>query len=71
MNLAVAEGRNMFMTKVIECKHQFSLNGSYTINSKMKVQGEVVYTLVCNARHISGNFQHGFQGALSFEWSLL
>ena len=70
MNLAVAEGRNMFMTKVIECKHQFSLNGSYNINSKMKVQSEVVYTLVCNARHISGNFQHGFQGALSFEYNL-
>lgn len=70
MNLAVAEGRNMFMTKVIECKHQFSLNGSYNINSKMKVQSEIVYSLVCNARHISGNFQHGFQGALSFEYNL-
>ena len=70
MNLAVAEGRNMFMTRVIECKHQFSLNGSYNFNSKLKVQSEIVYTFVCNARHISGNFQHGFQGAVSIEDNL-
>ena len=53
MNSAVAEGRNMFMTKVIECKHQFSLNGSYSFNSKIKIQSEIVYTLVFNACHIS------------------
>lgn len=70
MNLAVAEGRNMFMTRVIECKHQFSLNVSYNFNSKLKVQSEIVYTFVCNARHISGNFQHGFQGAISIEYNL-
>lgn len=70
MAAAVAEGRNMQMTKVIECKHQISLNGAYTFNKWITIESEVVYTFVLNSGHIADNFQHGFQGAISVEYKV-
>ena len=68
MDAAVAKGRQKIMTGSIECKHQFSINGSYCFTPKMTLSAEFVYSLVLNAKHISGNLQQGIQTAVSFEY---
>ena len=68
MDQAVKEGRNMWMSGVYETKHQFGLEGSYCFTKKLKVQGQVIYSFVFNARHVAENFQQGVQGAVSLEY---
>ncbi len=70
MDDAVEEGRNMWMSGCQEYKHQFGINGSYNITSKIKVQGEFIYSFVFNAKNISGNFQHGMQAAIGCAYQL-
>ena len=65
---AVAKGRQKIMSGTVECKHQFTLNGSYCFTPKMTLSAEFVYSFVFNAKHISGNFQQGIQTAVSFEY---
>ncbi len=65
---ALKKGRNMWMTGICQTNHQISLEGSYTITKALKVSGKFVYTLSQNARHVSGNLQHGVEGDLSVEW---
>ncbi len=67
---AIKEGRNMWMSGVCETKHQLGLEGSYSFTKKIRLQGQVIYSFVINACHKKNNFQHGFQGALSFEYKL-
>lgn len=68
MDNAVAEGRNKWISGCCEYKNQFTINGSYNITKKMKVQGEFVYSFVFNARNVNDNFQQGIQTAISFEY---
>lgn len=67
---ALAEGRNMWMSGVCQTNHQITIEGSYTFTNSLKVSGKFVYTLSQNARHVSGNLQHGVEGDVSLEWKV-
>ena len=67
---AVSEGRRMWMSGCCEAKHQLGLQGSYCFTQKLKFEGQFIYSIVVNARHISGNLQQGVECALSLQYKL-
>ena len=67
---AVEDGRRKWMSGCCETKHQIGFEGAYSFTQNISLQGQIIYSFAINAQHISGNFQHGVQCALSAEFKL-
>lgn len=70
MERAVNKAQDLWMSGCHECTHKIALNGMYAINENMKLEGQFMYLFIVNAAHISGNFQHGLQTAISFQYKV-
>ena len=62
--------RSHWLTGIIETTHRVSLTGSYMFGNGIKLSGKTSYVFVLNRNHISGNFQHGIEFALSASYAI-
>ena len=68
------EAENIARTYVLTGSVQFTnrilAKASYNINSRMKLSGRAAYSFIFNNRNEEGKFAQGFEGAMSFEYTL-
>lgn len=62
--------RSHWLTGIIETTHRVSFTGSYMFGNGIKLSGKTSYVFVLNSDHISGNFQHGIEFALSASYAI-
>ena len=49
--------RSMKLTGTLQYQNQFSLSGFYRINNHFKLDADVNYTFIFNAKNINDNFE--------------
>lgn len=70
MDSAIAQARSLWISGCRECRHDFAIEGMYTINDQLKIQGQLIYELVFNANHQAGNLQQGVEAAISLQYKV-
>ncbi len=62
--------RTYVLTGSVQFTNRISAKASYNINSRMKLSGRAAYSFIFNNRNEEGKFAQGFEGAMSFEYTL-
>jgi len=62
--------RTYVLTGSVQFTNRISAKASYNINSRMSLSGRAAYSFIFNNRNEEGKFAQGFEGAVSFEYTL-